>query len=177
MKSHANKKLPARLLGVVIALFALTHNTQAQPGTWTSTTGGSWINTANWSGSVIASGSGNTADFSTLTLASSPIVTLDGPRTIGNLVFGDVGNTFNWTLTNGTGGPLTLAGSPTITVNNQNATNWVVLAGSSGMTKGWRGQLCVPRDGDLHWWHHGQQRQSHAHHRRRHRQYQGRADH
>src|SRR5690349_19861479 len=36
-------------------------------GTWTNTaSGGLWSNTGNWSGGVVADGTGSTADFSTL---------------------------------------------------------------------------------------------------------------
>jgi hypothetical protein len=90
MKSNTTKLL-TRLSSIVATLGLLNLAAFAQNGTWTSTTGGSWTNFPNWSGNVIASSSGNTADFSTLTLASSPVVTLDGARTIGNLIFGDVG--------------------------------------------------------------------------------------
>lgn len=114
--------------------------------TWTNLLGGSWAASANWNGGTVASGAGNTADFSTLTLGVSPTVTLDGARTIGNLLFGDVGNNYNWTLGTGSGGPLTLAvgsGVPTITVNNQNATNSLVLAGTAGMNKAGAGALVL----------------------------------
>ena len=57
--------------------------------TWTNLVNGSWVASTNWSNGSVASGSGNTADFSTLTLGSSRAVTLDGARTIGNLIFGD----------------------------------------------------------------------------------------
>ena len=146
MNAKSIYHLSSRLLGALLALFALNLTTQAQNGTWINTAGGSWTNFPNWSGNTIASGSGSTADFSTLTLASSPVVTLDGARTIGNLVFGDVGNTFNWTLSTGGGGPLTLgvsSGSPTITVNNGIVTNSLVLTGTQGMTKSGNGTLRI----------------------------------
>ena len=77
--------------------------------TWTNLANGSWTNSVNWTNSLglnlIPSGTGNTADFSELTLGSSLVVTLDGARTIGNLIFGDLGNTYNWVLGTGSGGP------------------------------------------------------------------------
>ena len=109
-----------------------------QSSAWANTAGGSWANTANWNGGLIASGSGNTADFSELLLTAGPTVTLDGALTIGNLVFGDLGNTYGWTLNTGSAGPLTLAGgTPTITVASPAAvTNTIglVLGGSAGLT-------------------------------------------
>ena len=100
----------------------------------------------NWSGGTIASGSGNTADFSTLTLGASRVVTLDGTRSIGNLIFGDQGNTYNWTLNTGSGGPLMLttsSASPTIMVKNRTTALGLVLAGSAGMTKIGSGNLSL----------------------------------
>ena len=88
--------------------------------TWINPAGGSWPNPANWSGGIVPGASGDTADFSTLSLGSAPLVTLDGATAVGSLVFGDVGNSFGWTLAPGSGDPLTLdvlSGSPTITVN------------------------------------------------------------
>lgn len=111
---------------------------------WTNALGGSWAAAANWSGSLVAAGSGNTANFSTLKLGTAPTVTLDGAQTIGHLLFGDLGNTYNWTLNTGSGGPLTLAvgsGTPTLTVNGQTSTISLVLAGTAGMTKGGAGHL------------------------------------
>src|SRR5271170_251995 len=138
MKTNVEHCLPARLFGVVIALLSLALAAHAQNSAWTNKLGGSWAAGVNWSGGTIASGSGNTADFSTLTLGTSPVVTLDGARSIGNLIFGDQGNTYNWALGTGSGGPLTLAvssGSPTIIVENQTTTISLVLAGPAGMTK------------------------------------------
>ena len=112
---------------------------------WTNTLGGSWSAPTNWNGGIVAAGS-NTANFGTLTLSSAPTVTLDGARTIGNLIFGDAGNTYGWTFSTGSGGPLTLAvgsGSPTITVNGQTNTISLVLAGTAGMTKTGAGNLML----------------------------------
>src|SRR5262245_53442882 len=106
------------LLLVALASWASVISTQAASGTWTNRNGGSWTNTANWNAAIIADGSGNTANFSTLNLSSDVTVTLDGPRTVGNLNFDDQNSTkHNWLLNAGSGGPLTLAGAtPTFTV-------------------------------------------------------------
>ena len=58
---------------------------------WTTAGGGSWADTNNWLSGVAAVGTDVTADFSQQTLGLRPAVTLDGARTIGNLIFGDQG--------------------------------------------------------------------------------------
>ncbi len=105
---------------------------------WNVAGSGSWATAANWTPAGPPDGADNTADFSQQTLAANAIVTLDGNHTIGNLIFGDAGNTHNWTLAAGSGGTLTLQvslGTPTITVNNQTTTIAAVLSGSQGLAK------------------------------------------
>lgn len=138
-----SQKVCASAALVIIAI----SGSRAADGTWTNLAGGSWADSANWAGSTLASGTGFTADFSTLDLAAPSTVTLDGSRTIGNLLFADAANPdSDWTLGTGSGGPLTLAvssGSPTITVSNRTATVSAVLAGSSGLTKAGAGALVL----------------------------------
>ena len=137
--------LPVGLL-LIMPLLLFNLPCGAASGVWTNRLGGSWTNAANWSPNVIASGAGNIADFSQLTLSGAPTVTLDGAQTIGNLIFGDQGNLYGWTLNTGSGGPLALAvssGSPTITVNNQTASIGLVLDGANGMTKAGAGTLVL----------------------------------
>jgi autotransporter-associated beta strand protein len=113
--------------------------------TWTNTLGGSWSDLASWAHNLIGEGSGVTADFSTLTLPADTHVTLDGPRTIGHLRFGDRGAAANWFLDAGFD-VLTLdAGSvtPTLTISNQTATIGAPLAGSQGLTKIGNGTLTL----------------------------------
>ena len=94
----------AGMLGLLAAVFmaAMAPEAVAQSGTWSSTTGGNWSNSANWQGGAIASGSGNTATFN---LSSGTTVTLDSNYTLQSLSF----STANWTL--GGSGTLTFAGS------------------------------------------------------------------
>ena len=115
-------------------------------GTWANAAGGSWPTNANWTGGLIATGLDKTANFSTLDLSADATVTLDGARTLGNLVFGDTTPSNNWSLSTGTGGPLTLdvsAGMPTITVNNQSASISTILAGTKGLRKTGAGTLTL----------------------------------
>src|SRR5215831_7255220 len=111
-------RLLAVLLLVLPGLLVSLPSALAASGTWVLPAGGSWTNAASWSGGIIADGSGNNANFSTVTLSSDAIVTLDAARTIGNLTFDDHAATkHNWFLNSGSAGSLTLAGTtPTITV-------------------------------------------------------------
>ena len=114
--------------------------------TWINSAGGSWPTLTNWQSSALGTGPGITADFGTLNLTADATVTLDGARTLGNLVFADTTPDFNWIVNPGSGGPLTLAvtsGSPTITVTNQNATIAMPLAGTQGLTKTGNGTLIL----------------------------------
>ena len=57
---------------------------------WTTAGGGSWADTNNWL-SGVAAGHGCHRGFQPADAGYGPTVTLDGPRTIGNLIFGDQG--------------------------------------------------------------------------------------
>jgi autotransporter-associated beta strand protein len=129
----------------------------AASGTWTNTSGGLWDTDANWSGSVFADGSGNTADFSTLDITAMTTVSLNSPRTIGNLIFGDTTNSTvgNWVLNNNStpANILTLSGTtPTITVNdlgtgtitNSTVTIIAKISGTNGLVKDGTGTVAVP---------------------------------
>lgn len=150
---HNNSKA---VFALAATLLLCTVNTWAQNGTWTNLVngagGGSWPTAVNWNNGSIADGADSTADFSTLDITNLSTVTLDGARTIGNLIFGDTTPDTNWVLSAGSGDPLTLsvsAGSPTITVNNQTATIGAVLAGAGGFTKAGAGTLTLNNTGNL----------------------------
>jgi autotransporter-associated beta strand protein len=120
---------------------------RAQNGTWINPGGGSWANSANWQGGIIAQGTDSTADFGTLSLSADATVTLDGAQTIGNLIFADKANAHNWILNTGTGGPLTLSvsvnPSPIITVSNRTATIGLDLVGTQGLSHNGNGMLVL----------------------------------
>jgi fibronectin-binding autotransporter adhesin len=66
-------------------------------GTWIGNTTGTqnWSDTAKWSGTVIADGTGSTADFSTIDITGGRNVTVDTTsRTVGTLLVGDSTSSF-----------------------------------------------------------------------------------
>jgi len=128
----------------VVASATYSFTASAGP-TWTNVAGGSWAAASNWLNNTIGQGGGVTADFSRLTLVSNPLVTLNSSPVIGNLIFGDMGNAYHWTLNPGSGGTLTLAGSnaSTLTVNNQTMTLGAVVAGTNVLIKAGTGILTL----------------------------------
>lgn len=121
-------------------------------GVWTNLNGGSWDVSNNWSNGQIAGGIDSIADFSTLNLGLNPIVTLDGARTNGTLIFDDLNaaTDHNWTLNTGSGGPLTLtvsSGTPNLAVKSATNTINTVVAGTQGFTKTGAGYLTLTAAG------------------------------
>jgi fibronectin-binding autotransporter adhesin len=146
MKSTRVTRSSAQTLAMFVALFSLTSAVLAQSSTWINPSGGSWANSSNWLGGVIAEGTDNTADFSTLSLSADATVTLDGAQTIGHLIFGDQAHGHNWFLNAGSGGTLTFSGSTTpttVTVSNQTATIDAEVEGTIGLTQNGGGALVL----------------------------------
>jgi autotransporter-associated beta strand protein len=134
--------------GVTSAPAVLVITAPAGSGIWTNPASGSWSAANNWSGGLIAGGTDAVADFSTLNLGVSPTVTLDGARTIGTLLFDDLNPSVkhNWTLSTGSGGPLTLAvssGTPGIAAKSAMTTLSAAVAGTQGFTKTGSGYLVL----------------------------------
>ena len=121
------------------------HAAQAGNGVWTNLSGGSWTNVLNWSAGTVADGASATADFSTLSIPTNAVVTLDGGRTIGSVIFDDKSTLKHaWSVTTGATGILTLAGgTPAITCNNTSNNISAVIAGSGGLTKAGNGILAL----------------------------------
>lgn len=154
-----NRPLAALVFAVSGAAFLGTQALLATDtnGTWIVDANGSWsdADTMNWSGGSVADGTGFTADFSTIDITADRTVSLAAPRSIGNLIFGDVTTSSGagWTVDNAAtaGNILTLAGTtPTITVNPLAAVDIYapksvvmsgVITGTSGLTKAGSGRL------------------------------------
>jgi autotransporter-associated beta strand protein len=119
--------------------------------TWTKTDSGTWSDASNWLAYLPAQGAGKTADFSTLSLALNPIVTLDSSRVIGNLKFGVTSGLFDWAVQPTASATLTLSATsqPQIEVVNRSVILATPLAGSQGFAKTGVGTLTLASDNTL----------------------------
>ncbi len=128
----------------------------AGDSTWISDTNGLWSDNSKWQDGIIGSGDARTATFATLELIADTTVTLDTPRTIGNLIFGDtdIASAASWIVDNQGNAlnTLTLANasaSPTITVAplglDASVTLAASLAGTNGLTKLGPGPLVLTK--------------------------------
>jgi len=129
----------------ISALYNSAQYPACSGGIWIQNANGNWGTSNNWSSGYIANGIGFIADFSTINLTANTTVTLDSPRTIGGVRFGDTSGSQNWILAGGN--TLTLdAGStnvPTIAVNQNTATISTPLAGNNGFAKNGSGTLAL----------------------------------
>lgn len=121
----------------------------ASGGNWIGTSG-NWSDSNIWSGGTIANGPDSTASFTGVDIAADQTITLDGNRTIGNLVFTDTTNPSNNLTISGTN-TLTLdvtAGSPVINVTQADRRLAVssVVAGNDGFQKAGPGTLTLSGD-------------------------------
>lgn len=143
-------------LSTTFAAFCASQSASAADGTWTNGGSSVWSTPGNWSGGIVADGSTFTANFNTLDIAADRIVSLDGDRTLTNLIFGDtevVTTPAGWILDNNgsASNNLILAGTnPTITVNalgvGKSAVISAIIEGSVGMTKSGAGALVLSGD-------------------------------
>jgi autotransporter-associated beta strand protein len=116
------------------------------PVYWTNKSGGSWPTASNWFQNVVPAGTDALANFRQLDIATNPVVTLDGARTVGGLVFADVDPSHDWTLAPGGGGSLTLdvsSGRSVVNVANRSATISAPLNGNDGLQKDGPGELIL----------------------------------
>jgi autotransporter-associated beta strand protein len=136
----------------IIATIVATQGSEAAYSTvrtgsvssWSQRSGGSWTASANWASGIAPEQSDVVADFSRVNLTQDAVVTLDGDRIAGGLLFGDQDPGQNWILETGTGGILTLdtsIGQPTIFVSNGEATISGRLASGDGLRKTGQGIL------------------------------------
>jgi autotransporter-associated beta strand protein len=134
------------------ALVTINVTVLTASGTWVSDASANWSDTARWSGNVVATGAGQTANFSTINITGNRNVTLDSSRTIGTLKFGDtsggqawtIGATSNYFLKLDTGSTT----SPSIVVTNT-ATISAPVAGTNGFTKSGPGTLVLSGNSPL----------------------------
>ena len=126
----------------VVTIFATT----TANGTWTADASATWSETNRWSGGLVATGAGRTADFSTINITANRVVTLNSSRSIGALKFGDTSGNQSWTIAGSSGSVLTLdtglATQPSLVVTNT-AMILVPLAGTNGFVKSGPGTLIL----------------------------------
>lgn len=96
--------LPGLLAGALACFQATTAS--AQSGTWTNNGSGNWTDTTRWLSAIVASGTNNTANFSTINITANRTVTVDSGRVISDILLGDSSGSQNWIFS---GGPLILA--------------------------------------------------------------------
>jgi autotransporter-associated beta strand protein len=130
--------------GAATTLSAFIGSATNISGVWSADADGLWSDGNNWSGGVIASGAGYTADFSTVNISADRTVTLDSPRSIGVLKFSDLSGAQNWILS-GTNALTLDTGSstaPLLAVTNA-ATISAPISGANGFTKSGPGTLIL----------------------------------
>lgn len=132
-------------------LVSVSVTTVTAAGNWFTDANAFWNTPSSWSNNVIATGPGQTANFSTINITANRTVVLNSSRTIGNLRFGDTGSPFlNWTISANPGFALTLdsATSPALIVTNT-ATISAPLDGTNGFTKSGPGTLILSGNNGL----------------------------
>jgi autotransporter-associated beta strand protein len=128
------------------ALVTIAVTTTTASGTWIVDASDNWSASNRWSGNIVATGAGNTANFGAINILGNRTVTLDSSRSIGTLRFGDTSGSQTWTIAGAGGSALTLdsggAASPALMVTNV-ATIAAPLAGTNGFTKSGPGTLIL----------------------------------
>ncbi len=121
-------------------------------GTWISDADGDWGDSGNWLGGTNANGAGFTANFSAMNITADRTVTLDQPRSIGTLTFGDTSGSENWTLISH-GDALTLdsgtTATPGVVVTRNAATLALPLVSAYGLNKSGAGTLILASDNSM----------------------------
>jgi autotransporter-associated beta strand protein len=134
------------------ALLAINVIVAYNNGVWISDASATWGDGTRWSGGTIASGPGNTANFSTINPTANRTVTLESSRIIGTMKFGDALGTQSWTIANSGTAKLTLntgsGTSPSLVVTNT-VTLSTPIAGTNGFTKSGPGTLILSGDNPL----------------------------
>jgi endo-1,4-beta-xylanase len=118
----------------------------ATGGTWLGTSG-NWDEPSIWTDGTIANAIGSTASFTGVNITADQTITLNGSRTIGNIVFTDA-TTPSHNLTISGANTLTLdvsSGAPVINVTqaDRRLTISSVVAGNDGLQKAGAGALTL----------------------------------
>jgi autotransporter-associated beta strand protein len=134
------------------ALVTISVTTVTAAGTWIADASGFWSESNRWSGNILATGAGQTANFSTINITANRTVTLDTSRTIGTLKFSDTSGSQSWTVAANPGFSLKLdtgsATSPSLVVTNT-ATISAPVLGTNGFRKSGPGTLILSGDNPL----------------------------
>jgi fibronectin-binding autotransporter adhesin len=151
-QTHSSLLFQFRALATLLTMGSLSSFVAAQSGTWSATTTpATWSDTGNWASGAVATGSGNTANF-TNDIAADTTINITADQTIGSIIFGDSNTSTagSWTIANnGTAtNNLIFAGTtPTITVNalgaTKTATISAIIEGTAGLTKSGSGTLVL----------------------------------
>lgn len=128
--------------------FTALKATGASDGMWKADAAGSWSNGALWSNDLVPNAAGAVADFSNVNISANRMVSLDGSKTIGHLILGDLDTVSGavWDVGQGSGGTLTLdnqGSSPILQVNNSASNITAQLVGTHGFTKTGNGSITL----------------------------------
>src|SRR6266516_8155120 len=89
----------ARIIAFATAICGLLICTGANASVWVNPAGGSWNAPANWNTApIIPNAVDAVADFGALDITADTIITLDGNKTAGTLLFGDRAPSHNWII-------------------------------------------------------------------------------
>lgn len=130
----------------ILAVLHLLPCVACADGVWLGAGGGSWGLASNWLAADAPALAGEAGGFSSIDLVRDTVVTLDGSRVVGRLVFDDIAPSHEWVLRKGSGGSILLdstSGSPEISVLRGNARIGAELTGFEGMTKTGNGTLIL----------------------------------
>lgn len=117
--------------------------TTVNSAVWNVDDVGSWSEAGKWLQGAIPDAPGTAVDFFTTTQSGDTVITLDSNRTIGSVTFGNV-NPYNWFLESINDSVLTLSGAtPTVNVQEREATISASIGGSDGLLKDGDGTLIL----------------------------------
>jgi autotransporter-associated beta strand protein len=151
-QTHSSLLFQFRALATLLTMGSLSSFAVAQSGTWSGTTTPlTWSDTGNWASGTVATGSGNTANF-TNDIAADTTINITADQTIGSIIFGDSNTSTagSWIIANNavsTNNLIFAGANPTITVNalgaTKTATISAIIQGTEGLTKSGSGTLVL----------------------------------